>query len=100
MASVNKETLQTQLEHMQLKYVGTGHPDISKYEWICNQQRDSYASYIGHHSLMAYIAVAENQSIGRTRYQFLERMCDPCGKPPPEKNGIVITEEDMKPLCN
>ncbi|EMS15429.1 hypothetical protein KM1_076120 [Entamoeba histolytica HM-3:IMSS] len=30
MASVNKETLQTQLEHMQLKYVGTGHPDISK----------------------------------------------------------------------
>ena len=23
-------------------------------------------------------------------------MCDPCGRPPPEKNGVVVTEEDMK----
>ena len=30
MGSVHKETLQSQLEHMQLKYVGTGHPDITK----------------------------------------------------------------------
>ncbi|ELP83611.1 hypothetical protein EIN_416700 [Entamoeba invadens IP1] len=95
MGSINKDTIQTQLEHMQLKYVGTGHPDISKYEWICNQQRDSYASYIGHHSLLSYIAVAENQSVCRTRYNFLERMCDPCGRPPPERVGMEVTLQEM-----
>lgn len=25
-----RETLQTQLEHLQMKYVGTGHADITK----------------------------------------------------------------------
>ncbi|KAL7717111.1 Splicing factor subunit [Entamoeba marina] len=98
MGSIQKETLQSQLEHMQLKHVGTGHPDISKYDWLVNQQRDSYASYIGHFSLMSYVALAENKSIGRTRYEFLERMCDPCGRPPPEKRGLPLTEEEMKEI--
>ena len=48
--------IQSQLEHMQMKYVGTGHADTSKVEWLSNQHRDSHASYLGHPSLLAYFA--------------------------------------------
>ena len=44
-------------------------------EWAVNIQRDSYASYIGHYPLMAYFAVAENESIGRERYSFMQVLC-------------------------
>lgn len=37
----------SQLEHLQSKYVGTGHPDTPKWEWLTNQHRDTYASYVG-----------------------------------------------------
>src|SRR4051812_828325 len=41
-------------------------------EWLSNQNRDSLASYIGHHSLLAYMAIAEGNAIGRERYKILE----------------------------
>jgi splicing factor 3B subunit 5 len=42
-------------------------------EWVVNIQRDSYASYVGHISaLLAYFAIAENESIGRERYNFMQ----------------------------
>jgi len=41
-------------------------------EWAVNIQRDSYASYIGHYPLLAYFAIAENESIGRERYSFMQ----------------------------
>ena len=37
-----------------------------------NIQRDSYASYIGHAPLLSFFAVAENESIGRVRYTFMQ----------------------------
>ena len=37
-----------------------------------NIQRDSYASYIGHYPLLAYFGIAENESIGRERYSFMQ----------------------------
>ncbi|KAJ1470290.1 splicing factor 3B subunit 5/RDS3 complex subunit 10, partial [Baffinella frigidus] len=67
---------------LQAKYVGTGHADTTKFEWAVNQHRDSYSAYIGHHSLLAYSAIAENESMGRLRYQFMQKMLAPCGKPP------------------
>ncbi|CAI7815865.1 unnamed protein product [Closterium sp. NIES-54] len=67
---------------MQARYVGTGHADTTKYEWAVNIHRDSYASYVGHHPLLAFFAVAENESIGRERYNFMQRMLLPCGLPP------------------
>ncbi|URE00156.1 Splicing factor 3B subunit 10 (SF3b10) [Musa troglodytarum] len=57
--------INSQLEHLQAKYVGTGHADLSRFEWAVNIQRDSYASFIGHYPILAYFAVAENESIGR-----------------------------------
>jgi hypothetical protein len=41
-------------------------------EWAVNIQRDSYASYVGHYPLLAYFAVAENESIGREKYNFMQ----------------------------
>ncbi|RXH82868.1 hypothetical protein DVH24_003366, partial [Malus domestica] len=76
--------INSQLEHLQAKYVGTGHADMNRYEWAVNIQRDSYASYVGHYPLLSYFALAENESIGRERYNFMQKMLLPCG-PPPER---------------
>jgi splicing factor 3B subunit 5 len=85
----SREILNSQLEHLQMKYVGTGHADTTRHEWLTNQHRDSYASYIGHYSTMAYFAVAENESIGRVRYDMLEKMILPCGPKPTEKDLAI-----------
>ncbi|XP_074556373.1 uncharacterized protein At4g14342 isoform X2 [Curcuma longa] len=74
--------INSQLEHLQAKYVGTGHADLNRFEWAVNIQRDSYASYIGHYPILAYFSVAENESIGRQRYNFMQKMLLPCGLPP------------------
>lgn len=59
-------------EHIQNKYVNTGHSDMSKFEWGVNQQRDALASYIGHYDHISFYAVAKNEAVGRMRYEFLE----------------------------
>ncbi|KAI1722033.1 splicing factor 3B subunit 10 (SF3b10) domain-containing protein [Ditylenchus destructor] len=76
-----------QLEHLQSKYVGTGHADISRWEWITNQHRDTNASLIGHPDLLSHVAVVENETRARARYNLLCRMIQPCG-PPPEKSAL------------
>ncbi|CAG8641761.1 1533_t:CDS:2 [Funneliformis caledonium] len=80
---MDRFNLNSQLEHLQSKYVGTGHADTNKFEWMVNQHRDSYASYIGHHSLISYFAVAQNESISRVKFEFVEKMLQPCGLPVP-----------------
>ena len=42
--SINKN-----FDAIQAKYVGTGHADMTKFEWGTNQHRDTCASLIGHH---------------------------------------------------
>ncbi len=64
--------INSQLEHLQSKYIGTGHADLTRFEWAVNIHRDSYASYVGHHPMLAYFAIAENEAIGRVRYNFLQ----------------------------
>mmetsp|Transcript_23762 Transcript_23762/g.52128 ORF Transcript_23762/g.52128 Transcript_23762/m.52128 type:complete len:103 (+) Transcript_23762:83-391(+) len=83
MASLSdRMNINSQIEHLQAKYVGTGHADITKFEWALNIHRDSYASYIGHHNMLAYFGVVENESVGRVKYEFLQKMLLPCGIPP------------------
>jgi hypothetical protein len=55
-------------------------------EWLTNQHRDTYATHLGHHDQLAYIAVAQNDAVGRVRYQMLEKMLQPCGPPPAAKD--------------
>mmetsp|Transcript_17565 Transcript_17565/g.34543 ORF Transcript_17565/g.34543 Transcript_17565/m.34543 type:complete len:99 (+) Transcript_17565:110-406(+) len=69
-------------EHLQNRFVGTGHPDMTKFEWGVNMQRDSLASFLGHADMLTYFATAENESVERTRLNLLEKMIQPCGPPP------------------
>jgi splicing factor 3B subunit 5 len=99
----DRHNITSQVEHLQAKYVGTGHADLTKLyvscfqrvnhenlhnkkslisEWAVNQHRDSYASYIGHYPILSYFAISENEPIARVRYNFLEKMIQPCGPPP------------------
>ncbi|KAL9429393.1 hypothetical protein AB3S75_031245 [Citrus x aurantiifolia] len=82
MQASDRFNINSQLEHLQAKYVGTGHADLNRFEWAVNIQRDSYASYIGHYPMLAYFAIAENESIGREHYNFMQKMLLPCGLPP------------------
>ncbi|KAH7573220.1 hypothetical protein JRO89_XS03G0093600 [Xanthoceras sorbifolium] len=72
MQASDRFNINSQLEHLQAKYVGTGHADLNRFEWAVNIQRDSFASYIGHYPMLAYFAIAENESIGRERYNFMQ----------------------------
>ncbi|XP_065898842.1 splicing factor 3B subunit 5-like [Dysidea avara] len=74
--------IHSQLEHLQSKYVGTGHADLSKYEWMVNQHRDSFASFIGHHDMVSYFSLVENESKARTKFNLMQKMLLPCGLPP------------------
>lgn len=69
-------------EHLQTKFVGTGHPDLTKHEWATNHHRDTFASLVGHVDQLSYVAVAENESLSRVKYTMLEKMLQPCGPPP------------------
>ena len=71
-----------QLEQLQSRYVGTGHADTSRYDWVSNIHRDSYASYIGHPSLLGYMSVGMGECRERLRGVFIERMVAPGGRPP------------------
>jgi len=74
-------------EHVQQRYVGTGNPEMSKFEWAVNQHRDTIASHVGHYDMLSYFAVAQNDSPGRVRVQLLEKMLQPCGPSPTEASS-------------
>ncbi|KAK3260412.1 hypothetical protein CYMTET_30632 [Cymbomonas tetramitiformis] len=82
MQASDRFNINSQLEHLQAKYVGTGHADLNRFEWAVNIHRDSYASYVGHHGMLSYFALAENESIGRVRYNLMQKMLLPCSLPP------------------
>ena len=129
-------------DHVQSRFVGTGHGDMTKFEWgkhahrffitICsldrlinltgfrmhqgsNQHRDTIASHVGHYDMLSFFAVAQNDSIGRVRYQLLEvyilifhfpthrltpfvdllqKMLQPCGPPPAKDEDVAEGGED------
>ncbi|KAK9702213.1 Splicing factor 3B subunit 5 [Basidiobolus ranarum] len=80
---MDRFNINSQLEHLQSKYVGTGHADTNKFEWLSNQHRDSYASFVGHNHLLSYFAITENETTARVRYNMLQKMIQPCGPPVP-----------------
>lgn len=80
----DRYNIHSQLEHLQSKYIGTGHADTTKFEWLVNQHRDSCSSYLGHPDLLNYFAISENETKARVRFNLMEKMLQPCG-PPPDK---------------
>ncbi|OAQ86382.1 splicing factor 3B subunit 10 (SF3b10) domain-containing protein [Purpureocillium lilacinum] len=77
---------QQELERLQAKFLGTGHPDTTSWEWRTNIQRDTYSSVVGHRPLLSYVAVAENEPIAKVRAKMIRQMVQPCG-PPPSRDG-------------
>ncbi|PNP39310.1 hypothetical protein TGAMA5MH_08728 [Trichoderma gamsii] len=77
---------QQELERLQAKYIGTGHPDTSSWEWRTNIHRDTYASIVGHRPLLSYISLAENEPLTKTRAQLIRKMVQPSGPPPPRED--------------
>ena len=73
------------MDHLYAKQVGCGHGDTTKWEFMTNIHRDSLASHVGHYSRIAYMAGVSNESVAKTRIQSLERMVQPCGAPPKNK---------------
>ena len=67
-------------------------------EWIVNQQRDSYTTYIGHEHMLAYFAVAQDLPIARLRYRYLEQLVDPCGPPPPPAREAFLPKDVVEKL--
>lgn len=48
-------------------------PDVvATSEWLVNQHRDSMASYIGHPNINSFLAIVENESSARVRFNLLE----------------------------
>jgi splicing factor 3B subunit 5 len=71
-SAADRFNINSQLEHLQSRYVGTGHADTNRFEWAVNIHRDSYAAYVGRPTMLQYFAVAENESIGRVRYNMMQ----------------------------
>lgn len=70
------------LEAMQARYVGTGHSDTTKYDWVSNIVRDSYASYIGHPPILSYMSVGMGEPKEKVRAAMIEKMVRGAGNPP------------------
>ena len=84
----------TQADHLTSKYVGTGHPNTTRFEWACNVKRDTSAAVVATHSMASYQAVGMNQSIGRVKYQMKQDMLMPCGVAPAHNDGPDGTGAD------
>jgi splicing factor 3B subunit 5 len=79
--------INSQLESIQTRNIGTGHADTTKFEWLTNQHRDSLALYCGLSSMTNYFALAENESVERVRFELKQKMLLPCGLPPLPKEA-------------
>ncbi len=80
--SADRYSFQKSFDSVQSRHVGAGHSDLTKFEWSVLQQRDTLASHLGHADFTAFVAIAQNDSIGRVRYQLFEKLLQPCGPPP------------------
>ncbi|KAF7302557.1 RING finger domain protein [Mycena chlorophos] len=78
-------TANTQLEHLHARYTGTGHADLSKFDWVTHQHRDTLSSIVGHPTLTSFLAIADGESLGRVKFEMTEKMLQPTG-PPPKKD--------------
>ncbi|ODA78666.1 hypothetical protein RJ55_06048 [Drechmeria coniospora] len=84
---------QQELDRLQAKFLGTGHPDTSSWEWTTNLQRDTYSSVVGHRPMLAYIAVAENEPISKVRAALIRKMVQPSGPPPGPDDDVDLPRE-------
>jgi len=73
----DKLRTQQELERLQAKYIGTGHPDTTSWEWKTNIYRDTNSSIVGHPPLLAYHALAENEPAAKVRARLIRVRLSP-----------------------
>ncbi|XP_030045909.1 splicing factor 3B subunit 5-like [Microcaecilia unicolor] len=78
---MDRYTIHSQLEHLQSKYIRMDHANTTKWEWLVNQHRVSYCSYMGHFGLLNYFTVAENKSKAQVCFNLMEKILQRCGPP-------------------
>ena len=61
---MDRYNFQSQLEHLQSKYIGTGHSDTTKFEWLVNQHR-----YVSHS--YSYFLIFSSYSLISPSYYLL-----------------------------
>ena len=83
-------------EHVNAKFVGTGHPDITRHELASHIHRDTYATYLGHHDMLLYSSTVEGSTCARMRFKLLEKMGNPCGPPPSAHPASVLAAAVLK----
>lgn len=59
---------------MKARYVGLGNADTSRDEFIGNIRRDTYASLIGHDSLLTQLSVGLNQPKKIIQHNMIDKM--------------------------
>lgn len=56
------------------KYVGLGDADTTRKEFIGNIRRDTYASLIGHDSILGHLSVGLNKPKQIVRQELIDKM--------------------------
>lgn len=86
----DKLRTQQELERLQAKYIGTGHPDTTSWEWRTNIHRDTKASIVGHNPLLSYMSLAQNEPMAKMKAQLIRQMVQPIGPPPPREDEMIV----------
>ncbi|MEO1175509.1 MAG: splicing factor 3B subunit 5 family protein, partial [Myxococcota bacterium] len=61
--SCDRMNINRSWDHIQAKYVGTGHSDMTKYEFASNHHRDSIASHLGHADMLQLLALGDGEEL-------------------------------------
>lgn len=72
MLQADKLRAQQELERLQQKYIGTGHPDTTSWEWKSNILRDTYSSLVGHPPMLSFLSLAQGEPASKTRFKLLK----------------------------
>ncbi len=87
---------QNQLHFDQLRYTGAGHSDFTKLDWFTHQQRDSFASYVGHSPMIDFFSCVQNQSRARVRFDLINKIPRPMAKSKAQKEAAKQKNNNQK----
>jgi hypothetical protein len=63
---------------------------------MINQHRDTYATMLAYAQFPMLVGTIEGESIARTRYNLLQRMIEPCGRPPKEEDLLALRQKQKE----
>ena len=88
------QSLSRNWEYLRSRYVGTHDPDTTRWELVTNVKRDSDSSAVAHLDMLSYMALCENESLGRLRYKIISDAVRPAGARPLKKLKRLEKQDD------